>query len=280
MRKSLAILPAATLLVLSAACGGSGGDDATPAAATVSASPSAAVEPAADSPAELTRDNFVERIGAAQAKAGSTHLQMSTDANGRSMSLDGDVQLGEDVQDARTRLTMDVGQMAMELRMVDGVAYLNLGAMSQGKFVKVDLTDPKNPLARQYGSLTGQIDPTEQLKTFRSALVEFENQGDGGTVDGVETTKLRLVLDTTKVMKKQPAGSAGSKASVPEQIEYTLLVGSDDLMRQMTMDFGVDPVTIDWSKWGEPVEVEAPPKSEITDSSALTPLAGLGAARS
>ena len=279
MRKSLAILPAATLLALSAACGGSGGDDATPAAATASASASAEAKPAAAQGSDpLTRDNFVERVGAAQAKAGSAHLQMSADANGRTLALEGDVQLGEDVEDARTRLTMDMGQMDVELRMVDGAAYLKLGAMSDGKFVKADLTDPQDPLAKRYGSMTGQIDPAEQLKTFRSALVEFENQGDGGVVDGVETTRLRLVLDTAKVMKKQGA-TAGSKSAVPKQVEYTLLVGSDDLMRQMTMEFGEAPVTIDWSKWGEPVEVEAPPKSQITDKSALTGLAGMGAAR-
>ncbi|MCD9153976.1 hypothetical protein [Aeromicrobium duanguangcaii] len=277
MRKSLAILPAAALLALSA-CAGSGGDDTTAAAATSSASAEAkpAAAPAAG---ELTRDNFVERIGAAQAKAGSTHLQMSTDSNGRTLALDGDVQLGEDVEDARTRLTLDVGQMAMELRMVDGVAYLKLGALSEGKFVKVDLTDPNDPMTREYGSLTGQIDPAKQLKSFRSALVEFENQGDGGTVDGVETTRLRLVLDTAKVMKHQNRGTAGSKSSVPKQVEYTLLVGSDDLMRQMTMDFGDEPVTVDWTKWGEPVEVTAPAKSQITDSNPLAGLAGLGAAR-
>src|SRR5690606_13068324 len=68
MRKSLAALATVTLLSLSSACGGSA-DDATPAAATASAGSKSDV--AATSSTGLTRDNFVERLSAAQKDAGS-----------------------------------------------------------------------------------------------------------------------------------------------------------------------------------------------------------------
>lgn len=280
MRKSLGVLLATAVLSLASACGGSGPDQ-RPAAdrASAGSSDAAAVadRPAADAP--LSRENFVERLGDAQLEAGSTHLEMSTAAAGTDVAMTGDVRLGEKVEDSASRISMDLGMMQLDLRLVDGVMYLKMGEMSGGKYVKVDLTDPDNPLAQQYGSLTGQIDPSEQLETFRTALVDFDNLGDGGTVDGVETTKLRLVLDTSKALGKQAAQAERLGTKVPEKMEYVLLVGrDDDLLRRMTMDLAGTATTIDWSRWGEPVEVEAPRKSEITDLDSLGPKLGAGGA--
>ncbi|GAA3534987.1 hypothetical protein AFL01nite_07150 [Aeromicrobium flavum] len=270
MRKSLAALATATLLALSSACGGpSGGDDATPAAATASA----AAQPAAAASASsgLTRENFVDRLGAALTAAGSAHLEM--ESAGEQGAMQGDVQLGDTLTDARTRLTMDLGAMPVELRLVEGVAYLKLGQMTGGKYVKVDLTDPKDPIAQRFGAMTDQVDPRAQLETFQSALVEFEDQGSGGRIDGVETTRIRLVLDTSKVMRKH-GGKGRTGSSVPKRLESVLYVGSDDLLRKMTLDPDGKSTTLTWSKWGEPVEVSAPPAADVTDSGVL---AGLGA---
>jgi hypothetical protein len=272
MKKSIGALAAAALLALSSACGGSGVDDTTPAAATASEAKPAA---AAEASGELTRDNFVERLGAAQSAAGSTHMEMGSEVAGSALGMQGDVELADTIRESKTRITMDLGQMDIELRLVDGVAYIKLGQMSGGKYVKVDLTDPHDPLVKQYGSLADQIDPRAQLETFREALVEFENQGDGGRIDGVKTTRIKLVLDTAKLLKHQGAGQGRmGGGSMPKQLEYVLHVGSDDLMRKLTMNIGGTPTTLTWTNWGEPVEVTAPPASKITDSSALT---GLGA---
>jgi len=273
MRKSLKVSLAATILALTSACGAGDADlSATEAGAPDSAKASAA---ASSSSNELTRDDFVERIAAAQLAAGSAHLE----SDGQ-ISMRGDVRLTEDVEGAEAQVTMDVGATAMELRVVDGVVYVQLGALSGGKYVRIDLKDPKGPLAGHFGSMVGQIDPSAQLKQLREALVEFENQGPGGEIDGVETTKLRLVLDTSTLLEGQDVAGPRMSAKAPKELEYTLYVGADDLLRQLTTDVGGSTSTITWTKWGEPVDVSAPPESETTDGSTLGDMAGLmGGAR-
>lgn len=268
MRKSLKVSLAATILALTSACGA--GDAGLTSAEAGSSNPAAAAPAAASDP--LTRENFVERLSVAQQAAGSAHLEMASPIAGGAVSMQGDVRLAEDVEDSQARVTMGAGPMRMDLRMVDGLLYVKLGELSGGKFIEVDLQDPKDPVGRHYGSMTGQIDPTEQLKLFREALVEFENQGSGGEIDGVETTKLRLVLDSTKMLGETTPGAILGDG---RKVEYVLYVGSDDLLRQVTAEHGEKTTEVTWTKWGEPVEVEAPPADEVTDSSMLGDLAGL-----
>ncbi|MET0467139.1 MAG: hypothetical protein ABWZ87_00205 [Aeromicrobium sp.] len=263
MRTSLKVSLAATILALTSACGA--GDADLTSAEAGSSSPAEAAAPAAASDA-LTRENFVERLTAAQLAAGSAHME--ADGLGE---MRGDVRLSEDVEKTQAKVTMGAGPMQSELRMVDGVVYFKVGELSAGKFIRIDLNDP---IGRHFGSMTDQVDPTGQLKLFRDALVEFDHQGSGGEIDGVETTKLRLVLDTSKVLDERAGGKARREAKIPKQLEYVLYVGSDDLLRQLTTDLGGSTTSITWTKWGEPVEVKAPSADQVTDSSRLRDLAG------
>ncbi|SKB05653.1 hypothetical protein [Aeromicrobium choanae] len=266
MRKSLKVSLAATILALTSACG-AGGADLTSADGSSSPAKAAATAAAAD---PLTQENFVERLTTAQLAAGSAHVEMDGGVDMR-----GDVRLAEDLESTEARVTMGAGPMLVDLRIVDGIVYLKLGELSGGKFIRVDLSDPKDPIGQHFGSMAGQVDLTEQLRVFRDALVEFDDQGSGGEIDGVETTKLRLVIDTAKALEGQQAGGPGSGAKAPKQLEYTLYVGPDDLLRRLTMDVAGSTSSMDWTQWGEPVEVKTPPADQVTDSSQLGDLAGL-----
>lgn len=264
MKKSLGVCLASILLAATGACAGtesgSGSVDTAKAAETTAA---------VDTSGELTKDNFVERLSAAQLKAGSSHMEMTMSLGATEAVVSGDMLVSEKPEDVKAAMTMDMGQMKMDIRMIGTVMYMNMGQLSGGKFFKLDLNDSDNPLTQQYGSMTEQLDPSEQLEKFRAGLVEFDHQGDGGTVDGVETSKIRLVLDTKKTLDLSGEDADNLGAKMPETLEYTLFVGEDDLMRKMEIDLGGMPSTIEWSKWGEPVEVEAPAESEITDTPTL-----------
>lgn len=270
MKKSLGVLFASVLLAATGACAGAESDSGSGAGDTAKAADTAA---AVDTSGELTKDNFVERLSAAQLKAGSSHMEMTMSLGATEAVVSGDMLVSEKPEDIRAAMTMDMGQMAMDIRMIGTVMYMNMGQLSGGKFFKIDLNDSDNPLAEQYGSVTEQLDPTEQLEKFRAGLVEFDNQGEGGTVDGVETTRVRLVLDTKKTLDLSGEEAENLGAKMPETLEYTLYVGDDDLMRKMEIDLGGMPSTITWSKWGEPVDVEAPAESEITEAPSLDGLA-------
>ena len=265
MKKSLVGFVAAAMLVGLSACGGSADTSGSEAkgkdAETVAA-------PAKDDP--LTKENFVERLSAAQLKAKSAQMKMATTAAGTEMTIAGAVSIDEDVTKSKTKLTMDMGTGQMEVRMVEGMMYLSMGEMTGNKFIKIDMTDPKDPLREQYGSLADQADPEAQLKVFRDALVKFENQGkDGGEIDGVETTRIAMVLDTSKVLKGKGEEVTKALSQMPKELEYVIYVVPDDLMRRMTMSVAKTDSTIDWTNWGEPVEVKAPSKDQITDASSL-----------
>ncbi len=274
MKKSVGVLLATAVLALSSACGQSGSDAGAAASGDAGRADTTAAADESPSDAPLTRDNFAERLSAAQLDAGSAHIETTTSASGMDVSMTGDVVIAKNLEDSASRVSMDSSGMAMEVRVVGGNLYMKMGQMTGGKFVKIDLDDPDGAFAKSFGSLTEQIDPGEQLALFDDALVEFENQGSGGEIDGVETSKLRLVLDTEKVLgANADAKKLGPK--LPQQMEYVLFVGQDDLMRRMVADIAGTSTTTDWSRWGEDVEVEAPKKSEITDAPAFPfPTAG------
>jgi len=270
MRKSLGILLATATLSLASACGGgsSDGTDAKPAADVRAATASAP----APTTAPLTRENFVERIGKAQAAAGGVHLETTADARGQEVALSGDVQLGTRPEDSSAQLSMQAGPMPIDARLVDGVLYLKIAALTDGKYARLDLDEAQGALSQQFGSMTEGVDPARQLEAYEKALVEFENLGDGGEVDGVSTTRLRLVIDPTKL--PQHGTKAGRVAD--QRITMTLQVGADDLLRTLTAETDQMETTVSWSRWGEPVEVTAPSKGEIAEGDLLSRLAGLG----
>lgn len=273
MKKSVGVLLATAVLALSSACGQSG-SDAGAASGDAGRADTTAAADESPSDAPLTRDNFAERLSAAQLDAGSAHIETTTSASGMDVSMTGDVVIAKNLEDSASRVSMDSSGMAMEVRVVGGNLYMKMGQMTGDKFVEIDLDDPDGAFGKSFGNLTEQVDPGEQLALFDEALVEFENQGSGGEIDGVETSKLRLVLDTEKVLgANADAKKLGSK--LPQQMEYVLFVGQDDLMRRMVADIAGTSTTTDWSRWGEDVEVEAPKKSEITDAPAFPfPTAG------
>lgn len=278
MRKSAGVMLATAVLAFSSACGGSGSASGAGASGDAKQAGASAAADRSASDAPLSRDNFVERLSSAQLDAGSAHIETTTSGSGMGVTMTGDVVIAKRLEDSASRISMDTAGMPMELRLVGGNLYLKMEQLAGGKFLEVDLDDPEDAFAKNFGNVTERLDPAEQLELFDEALADFENQGDGGTIDGVETTKLRLVLDTHAMLDgRADAQKFGSK--VPEKMEYVLYVGEDDLMRRMTADVAGTATTTDWSRWGDEVDVEAPKKSEIADIPPFAfPTAGSGAA--
>jgi hypothetical protein len=150
------------------------------------------------------------------------------------------------------------------MRLVDQVFYMNMGQMTQGKYLKIDLTDENSPLAKQFGQILEQMDPAKQLDQFNGAVTSFEKGGDPKTIDGVKAQPYLVKVDTSKIkaFMDLPESAAGS---MPDSIDYTIYVGSDSLMRRIEFELAGSKSTVDYTKWGEPVEIKAPAASEISD---------------
>lgn len=271
--RKLCSLTAAALLVglTLSACGDKDGDKKDDAAGDKTSSSSAA------SGTTLTKANFTKALSTSQAKAKSAHVDMTIDVGGQSVKAQGDVAVGSTVADSAMTMTMDMGSaMKVDMRLVDEALYINMGQMTQDKFVKVDLTDQSNPLAQQFGQLTDQMDPSKQLAELEEAVTSFEKKGEPETIDGVQAQPYAVTVDTSKLKALADLPSA-STSQLPKTIDYTMYVGSDDLLRRMEFDLAGSKAQMDYSKWGEPVDILAPPADEVSDQD-LSELMGGGVA--
>lgn len=265
----LAAVGSTFVLVLGVAACSS--DDARTGASASAASSS----PSVAEPADATHAAFFQKIADAQTDVRTSHVSMRISAGSVAITADGDIQIGDTPADTSMSMTMDMGAAGpSELSMVllDNVMYINLGERTGGKYGAVDLTDTSNPLGSQFATITDQLDPSKQLSGFKDALTSLEEKGEPVTIDGVEAQPYELTLDTA-AMTGLPGTAGGSASGLPESLTYTMYIGPDNLLRRVTADVAGSAIQADYSKWGEPVEVEAPAADEISQT-ALDQLGG------
>lgn len=212
--------------------------------------------------ADVSESNLFEKVTAAQtaAKSVTTEMKMGApEGKGEALQMAGVMRMDSDPKKTAFDTTMGTAEMPMRMIMIDGFMYINMGAMTKEKFLKIDPNDPDSPLAEQFDSVTENTDPTAQLKQLEKAVTSIKKVGDGGKVDGVNTTKFKVLVDPSKLPDTE--GAAG----MPESLEYFMWVGDDNLMRRMEMDVDGATFSVLWSKWGEPVTIEVPAKGEIVE---------------
>ncbi|UPK75859.1 LppX_LprAFG lipoprotein [Nocardioidaceae bacterium SCSIO 66511] len=267
VRKTLVALSAAAALSLTA-CGNaedaadgtsSGGDDSS----------------AAQASGALTEDTFASSVSDAQSKAKTAHFEMSIEASGFDMSGSGDMAMdpeSDDPKDSKMSMSMEMPMVGdLEMRLVDGVMYLNMGSYTQGKFAEFNLDDESNPM----GASLEQVDPNAMVEQLAGSLKDFEKTDETEQIDGVEATKYKLTMDGSSMntMMDSPGGMGGTTGDLPESVIAYVWIGDDDLLRKLTMDIdeGTVPMGMEmtFTKWGESVEIEAPSDGDVIDGSEL-----------
>ncbi|MBL5973349.1 MAG: LppX_LprAFG lipoprotein [Candidatus Leucobacter sulfamidivorax] len=207
----------------------------------------------------LTAEDFAERVTAAQLRAGMVHTsQTIEDASGR-LTAEGDMTVTADPASVRVAVTMNGPNGASEVRIVDGVMYMNLSALSGDRFMVFEGGDGGSGLTAD--AIIGQLAPQTQLSTFGASIREF---AVGGTeqLDGVRATQYTLVLDTATLLGG-PLTSWIDPALVGETVQYEMWVGDDDLPRRAIMTFPGQTSTTDYSRWGQAVDIQAPSPDQI-----------------
>lgn len=225
------------------------------------AGPTATATATSDTTA-LTLSNFTQVLAASQVKAKSSHIDMTIGVSGQTIKAQGDVAVGSSPTDSAMTMTMDMGSMKIDMRLVDQTMYMNMGQMTDNKFLKIDLTDENNPIAKQYGQLMDQMDPAKQMEQFKEALTSFDKKGEPKTIDGVKAQPYVVTVDTSKMEAFKNLDGAGQ---IPDSIVYTMYIGPDNLPRRMEFEVAGSKSTMDYSKWGEPVDIKAPAAGEISD---------------
>lgn len=221
-------------------------------------------------------------------------LDISISAAGQSFSFTGEA----DVDNRRRRIdmTMDLGMLGGEMRMVmaEGILYVRspLFQDSATDWVSMDPSKMDPATAAQFGGLgAGTADPSSYAGLFAGVFdVEVEGEEE---VHGVPTTHYAGTIDLGKVLEgfSEAMGEdldEVAREQLEQQVRQFEALGLDDTMpfdiwideeglprrQRLSMDFGdlvpgaedasMD-ITVDFSAFGEPVDIDVPPPSEVTD---------------
>jgi hypothetical protein len=273
LRRVAALTVTPLLLAVLTACGGDDSSDAgdePTTAATTEATESEATETAeaeesedagqaAADGEEVDKDEFLADVQAAVEDATTAHMTMATGAGGMSIEAEGEVDYTTTPASMAMTMTNPTSPTeSIDMRIVDGQLYLNMGQMSQDKFYKIDLGDPNSPLG-DMTELAETMDPVRSFEQFATGLEKVVYVGEE-EVEGDQLDHYVLTLDSTKIEMLQQSGTQG----LPKKLEYDLWLDDENRMRQVKLDLGsaasVDMRIFDWD---EPVDIEAPPASDV-----------------
>jgi hypothetical protein len=267
-RRTLAALALAPLLTTGVvACGDSDGDSGD-AAATDSATPVAgAAGDELEAGDEVEPAEFIKTVTDGFEASTTAHLAMTMSAGAAGeMSAEGDVDYTSTPPDMAMTMTMPAAGGEMDIRMVDGIMYMSMGDLTQGKFWKLDPSDPKGPLAGL--GMTGmldQMDPAKALASMEGGISSVTFEGEDGGLDRYE-----LTIDMQELLKSMKTDlPPAAEGDVPESITYDLWLDDEGRFSKMVMDdlpvagsTGSLEMTV--SGWGEEVSIEAPPADQVT----------------
>lgn len=237
-----------------AACGKS--ESPAPAAGQTQAS-SAATTSDASAAGQPYKDkaSFVAAMKAAGKNATTAHVTMAMDAAGQKIAIAGDTKV--DASNPAMKMTMDMGSsMKLDMVLVDKKVYMKgFPGLAAGKWAVVDSS---STLGKQLSSSLDQADPTKMYDQFGAAVQDVKYVGED-TVDGEKTWKYDLTLDTTAMQAQLPAAE---KTKMPATITYTAWLDEKNQLRKVTFDLSGVKAEMTMSKYGEPVDITAPPAAD------------------
>lgn len=219
----------------------------------------------AEAPAEEDARAFLVQVTDAQMAVESVTMDITMSVAGEDVVAHGQSRMGEDPTDVEMAMTMEMpGLGTMEMRFVDQVMYMSLGAESDGKFVAIDADDEM--FGEDFALMLEQMDPSVQMELMKDAVLDFRQEGDPEQIDGVEAVPYVLELDFEAVMEGSGVPTDElPEGELPETVETTIFIGPDDLPRRMVMDTMGTQMTMDFSAWGAEVVIEAPAPDEILE---------------
>ncbi len=261
LRRSLAALALPLTLGGLVACG-SDDEGADPSASSSSATESEESSEA-EAGGEVDKAGFVDDLKAGLEASTTAKMTMHMDMGGQALHADGAVDYTTSPpQMAMTMESPAAAGESIEMRLVDEILYMNIGQMTGNKFIKYDLSDPSN-LPPGMDQLTATMNPLAAFDSFEEGVQSVVFVGDED-VDGEQLGHYEITVDTSKIEQFK---DLQTQAQLPETVAYDLWLDDEDRMRKMTMamDMGSAPMEmeVEFADWGEPVDIAAPPASEI-----------------
>ncbi|BDO43659.1 hypothetical protein [Cellulomonas sp. NTE-D12] len=254
----------AAIAVVLAGCGSSAPQAAATAAAASEAvvTPTPTPTPTPTAVYTLTTATFAQAMQAAAAKATSCTFTLQVATNGQTITADGALRVLPDKTSEMAMKMTASSTGAIDLRVVAGTWYISGGELTGGKFVKGDPKDPKGPFAGMAG-VFDSVNPNQGMAAFQDAIVSVTPVGGTEQVGGVPTQAYDVVVDTTKLSAAVRSQQFDEQTALPAQITYRYWFGADGLVRKMTSDVQGEQQVMTFSGWGQPVDIQAPPASQV-----------------
>jgi LppX/LprAFG-like lipoprotein len=221
--------------------------------------------------ASLNRSGFAAAVTDATQQMHSVHVSGTFTVQGQHVAMTGDSAFGDQTLTGASgafRVTLP-SMGTLEARLVGGVLYVNAARLGLGQvggkpWLKVDLSDPSNPLGAMFGKITDNLGPGQLLTTLKS-LSTVRSLGDE-TVDGVAATHYRLTVDTAKLGSALGLDQSqlGQHASLPKTVSYDVWVDASARPVKVSLTTSAGAMELHFSRWNEPVHVQAPPASQVS----------------
>jgi hypothetical protein len=248
-----------------AACGNNSSSStaADPAAPSSSAAGDSTPSAAAHDPKPVDPAEFVNTMKAAARQITTARFTMQMDMSGQAVSAEGALDMTG--KTPAMQLTMDLSGMGTntEMRLVDGVMYIQDPTSSSGKFLKMDLNDPNSPMAGMGDALTN-YDPQSLIDQMSPDAFQKVTDLGQESVGGQSLEHYRVVLDTAAATKM--LGNMPSSAAMPKTLNYDMWLDSQHRMAKFTMKMkNTLTMTATYSDYGTDVNITAPPASQITE---------------
>jgi LppX_LprAFG lipoprotein len=260
-RRTLAAVAVAPLLLAGlAACS----DDEPTAADETSDSASPSASPATAGPIDPA--TFVDDVIGGLVDASTAHLSMSLKGGPAEVTMTGDVDYSSNPPEMSMSMkNAALGDGSIEVRLVDGVMYMQMPQLGKGRWIKVDLAGSDSPLG---DDLLKQMNPETQLKALKDSVTKVEYVGEED-VDGDNLKHYTMTVRSEAFRDLQDQlGAAGSGAAdkLPSVLTYDLWTDDDGMLRQTEIQLGdLGSVTMTMSDWGEPVDIQAPPAGDVVE---------------
>jgi hypothetical protein len=267
LRRSLAALALPLLLGGLAACGSD--DEGADPAASSSSSTESGESSETEAGEEVDKAAFVDDLKAGLQASTTATMTMHMDMGGQAIHADGAVDYTTTPpQMALTMETPAAAGESIDMRLVEGVMYMNLGRMTKDKFVSFDLSDAAN-LPPGMEQLTSTMDPLAAFESLEEGVQSVVFVGDED-VEGEQLGHYEVELDTSKIKQ---FSELPTEAQLPKTVTYDLWLDDENRMRKMSMemDLGGSPTAteVEFADWDEPVDIAAPPASEVVDPSKM-----------
>ena len=244
-------------------------------------------------------------------EAGSYHqeLRMSMSAEGQSFSITAQADVDNATQ--RAAMTMDLGMLGGEMEMVmdDGVIYMRSPTFEDAPtpWVSLDPSKMDPAVAGQFGGFgAGTTDPSAYAGLF-AGVFDVKASGEAD-IDGIATTRYTGTIDLQKVLEgfaevvggdADPETTEQLEAAIEQfealgidgEIPFQIWIDEEGLPRRQRITMALGDLvpgtgdaqlemTVEYSAFGEPVDVELPKASEVTDVTRMLGDAGAAGEKS